>query len=335
MYRPYAHARYEFFFMRLLFAWVVLYSTDPMLPSFVKFEEPLSGSQQTLSKVFPGIVDSADKNPGIYRYKSTPEPTGMAHFLPGITVLSNPTVAFWTQIILVAAVVLYISGFVLPIALLVITFIHCAIFTLNNSMGATHHGYQIISITLLAQTVVFWLPWGYRLFKKRLELPEGIRLQDWAIYYSQLVIATCYIIAAVSKLLASGVMWIVKSPLIAVQIHKSFDQKYYEYLDPKWLEEGPKYADFAVNNPNLTRLILGGGLVLEAVAFLVLRSRLWALMIGVSLIVMHRIIGHTMALHFPTNEQVDLVFLVNLPFWIVFAYAWVTKRRMENPLATG
>ena len=83
------------------------------------------------------------------------------------------------------------------------------------------------------------------------------------------------------------------------------------------------------------RWILGGGLVLEAVAFLVLRSRLWALMIGVSLIVMHRIIGHTMALHFPTNEQVDLVFLVNLPFWIVFAYAWVTKRRMENPLATG
>lgn len=169
---------------------------------------------------------------------------------------------------------------------------------------------------------------------KKLVLPGGLRLHDWTVYYSQLAIAGCYVIAGVTKMLASGPMWIVKSPLIAVQIHKSFDQKYYEYLDPKWLEEGHHYADFAVRNPNLTRLILGGGLVLELAAFLVLAGRRWAALLGISLIVMHLAIGRTMALHFPENESVDFIFLVNAPFWIVAGFAWLSKRN-KSRLATA
>jgi len=306
VFRPYAHARYEVFFMRLLFAVVVLLSVDHMLP-------PLLGE----SSGTPGIVQKA----------KMPYPTGIGHVLPFLTVLADETVAWWTHLVLATGLVLYISGFVLPISLAVVTAIHIAVFTLNNSQGSIHHGYQIISVTLLAQCIVAWLPWGFRLFGKILVLPEGLHLRDLSVYYSQLAIAGCYVIAGVTKMLASGPMWIVKSPLIAVQIHKSFDQKYYEYLDPALLEEGHKYADFAVQNPNLTRLILGGGLFLELFAFLVLIGRRSAALLGVSLIAMHLAIGCTMALHFPQNQQTDFVFLVNAPFWIVAAYTWLRRKR--------
>ncbi len=313
MFRPYAHARYEVFFMRLLFAVVVFHSLAHMLPPL--FGDP-SGT------------------PGIVQMSKMPYPTGIGHFFPWLTVLSNETVAWWAHLVLAAGLVLYVAGLVLPVSLAVVTVIHIAVFTLNNSQGATHHGYQIISVVLLAQCIVAWLPWGFRIFGKKLVLPEGLHLRDLSVYYSQLAIAGCYVIAGVTKMLASGPMWIVKSPLIAVQIHKSFDQKYYEYLDPKWLEEGHQYADFAVQNPNLARLILGGGLVLELIAFLVLLSRRWAALLGVSLIAMHLAIGYTMALHFPENESVDFVFLVNAPFWIVAAYTWIQTRRRALPPAT-
>ncbi len=296
--------------MRLLFAAIVFASLEHMLPA---------------------LFGGPSGTPGIVQMSEMPNPTGIGHVFPWLTVLSNETVAWWAHLVLALGLVLYVAGLILPISLGLVTAIHIAVFTLNNSQGATHHGYQIISITLLAQCVVVWLPWGFRICGKKLVLPEGIHLRDWFVYYSQLAVAGTYVIAGVTKMLASGPMWIVKSPLIAVQVHKSFDQKYYEYLDPKWLEEGHKYADFAVQNPNLARLILGGGLVLELGAFLVLLGRRWACFVGVSLVAMHLAIGYTMALHFPENELVDLVFLVNVPFWIVAGYAWLAGKR--KPLA--
>lgn len=315
MFRPYAHARYEVFFMRLLLAVVVLFSVDHMLPN---------------------LIGEPSGTPGIAQMSKMPYPTGVGHIFPWLTILSNESVAWWTHLALAVGLFLYVCGLVLPLSLALVTAIHIAIFTLNNSQGATHHGYQLISVVLLAQCVVAWLPWGFRIFGKKLVLPDGLHLRDWSVYYSQLAIAGCYVIAGVTKMLASGPMWIVKSPLIAVQIHKSFDQKYYEYLDPKWLEEGHQYADFAVQNPNLARLILGGGLILELIAFLVLVGRRSAAILGVSLIAMHLAIGYTMALHFPENERIDFVFLVNAPFWIVTAFAWITaKRKGSLPLESG
>jgi len=311
VFRPYAHARYEVFLMRLFFAAAVLLSVDHMLPNL--FGPPTG-------------------NPGIVQMREMPYPTGIGHFFPWLTVLANESVAWWTHVALAVGLLLYVAGLVLPVSLALVTGIHIAIFTLNNSQGAIHHGYQIISVVLLAQCVVHWLPWGFRIFGKSLVLPEGLRLHDWTVYYSQLAIAACYVIAGVTKMLVSGPMWIVKSPLIAVQIHKSFDQKYYEYLDPKWLEHGQLYADFAVQNPNLTRLILGGGLVLELGAFLILAGRRWAAFFGISLIAMHFAIGRTMALHFPENQSVDFIFLVNAPFWIVAGFAWFSRSR-RPPLA--
>lgn len=321
MFRPYAHARYEIVLMRVLFACVVFWSSAFMLPRLIKVDE-FEQIPTNWTKVFYGV--KGDQAP-IERLGGLKEPVGLAKIAPGlIRTLTNQKVANVASYVLFASLILYASGLILPVSLGLATLIHISVFTLNNSMGATHHGYQIISIALLGQWIATMLPWIWRLFGKKFEVPKGLRLADLEIYYTHIGIAGCYMLAGITKLIASGPMWIINAPLVAVQVHKTHDQKYYEYLDEKWFEQGKQYANFAVENPNLTRLILGGGLVAELVAFALLINRFWAMVIGVSLWFMHVMISQTMALHFPTNEIVDLVFLANVPFW--FTYFILRKR---------
>jgi hypothetical protein len=321
MFRPYAHARYEIFFMRLLFACFVFVSISFMLPRLIKVDH-VSKVPENWTKMFVGV--KGDQSP-IERLDKIPTPVGLAHFCPSlITKLTDHHVASAAAYLLFVCLVLYVFGIALPITLGIAALIHTCVFTLNNSQGATHHGYQIITIALIAQWIATMLPWIWRLFGKQFQIPKGLRLWDLEVYYTHIGIAGCYVIAAVTKLLASGPMWVIKAPMVAVQIHKTHDQKYYEYLDRVWFEDGIKYANFAIDNPNLTRLILGGGLFMELIAFALLINRFWAMVIGVSLWIMHVMIAKTMALHFPTNEMVDLIFLANIPFW--FTYFILRKR---------
>ena len=122
-----------------------------------------------------------------------------------------------------------------------------------------------------------------------------------------------------SKLLRSGVMWIVDSPLIAVQVVKTHSQNYYNWLQEEYAERGMHFATWIAEHPMLTRVMLTSGLVLELVAFLALLGRGWAFLIGVARVGLHVSISLVMHLNFPQNEQVCLIFLVNLPFWMALA----------------
>lgn len=315
MFRPYAHAQYEIVFMRVLFACVVFWSVAFMLPGLIKVEA-FDEIPENWTKIFYSIDGEQAR---VERLSAMKEPVGLAKLFPGVVKqLTTHAVANVATYALFGSLILYACGLILPISLGIATLIHTSVFTLNNSMGATHHGYQIISIALLGQWVATMLPWIWRLFGKKFQVPKGLRLADLEIYYTHIGIAGCYVLAGVTKLLASGIMWVINAPLVAVQVHKTHDQKYYEYLDPKWIEDGKQYANFAVDNPNLTRLILGGGLFMEVIAFALLINRFWATTIGLSLWLMHVLIAKSMALHFPTNEIVDLVFLANMPFWFVY-----------------
>jgi hypothetical protein len=302
------------FFMRLLFAISVYLSLRIMLPD---------------------IFGLNNKASGLASFNEASDPVGIGKLID-LTFLSNPAVGTALHWIVIPALVAYAAGFILPVSTLVVFLIHCSIFTLNNSKGATHHGYQILSITLLAQVCVLWAPIILRplpeKFRRYLPVHDpGLHRRDLFVYYSQVAIAGAYVIAGLSKVLRSHVEWIIESPDVAVQIVKSHSQKYYEYLQPQWADMGMTYANWIAAHPWITRIMLTGGLLLELFAFLLLINRAWAAFIGISLILMHLAIGQLMALHFPQNIQGDFAILVNAPFWI-FAAAMFIGKREKTPL---
>ena len=288
----------------------------------------------SLRMMLPDIFGIVKSEPGLAGFSKATSPVGIGKLID-LTFLSNPSVGIAVHWITLVALVAYVAGLVLPISTLILFLIHCSIFTLNNSKGATHHGYQILSITLLAQVAVLWAPAILRPFPKlRRYFPvhaPGLHRRDLFVYYSQLAIAGAYVIAGLSKVLRSHVKWIIDSPDVAVQIVKSHSQKYYEYLSPEWADMGMSYANWITAHPWLSRLMLTGGLFLELFAFLLLINRAWAALIGISLVAMHLIIGELMGLHFPQNIQADFGMLVNAPFWI-FAATMLVVKREKTPL---
>jgi hypothetical protein len=72
-------------------------------------------------------------------------------------------------------------------------------------------------------------------------------------------------------------------------------------------------------------------LLLEALCFLVLANRGWALVLGVSITVMHIAIASLMRLYFDFNVYASLIFLVNAPFWI----AWIIRRFADHQEAAA
>ena len=312
--RPYPHRAWEVFFMRALFAISVYLSLRIMLPDIFG-----------INKKAAGLASFTEAN----------DPVGIGMIID-LTFLSNHTVGVVLHYTVIPALVLYALGVILPVSTLIVFLIHCSIFTLNNSKGAIHHGYQILSIVLLAQTCALWAPILLRKLPEKLRryLPRhgpGLHQRDLFVYYSQVAIAGAYVIAGLSKVLRSHVKWVIESPDVAVQIVKSHSQKYYEYLQPHWSDMGMTYANWITAHPWLTRIMLTGGLVLELFAFLLLINRAWAAFIGLSIIIMHVIIGKLMALHFPQNIQGDFAMLVNAPFWI-FAAAMLIGKRQKTPL---
>lgn len=246
-----------------------------------------------------------------------PYPTGMAELFD-LTFFSNPQVYRSCYYLFCGALIVYSAGLLLPVVIPVIASIHIGMITLYNSQGATHHAYQLISLILLAQWAVYWTPWVRRIFKRSpLELPDGRKWRDYAVWYSLQVIAAAYVIAGVIKLMRSKGMWFFDSPNLAVQLMKTNAQNYYDKLHTDSVfEQRAVVAQFMIDNPNITRLFLGTGLVIELVAFLLLLNRVWALLMGIFILALHWGIDMTMGLNFKYQMAVVAIFLVNAPYWM-------------------
>ncbi len=235
--------------------------------------------------------------------------------------LFAPDFVPFLKVAMLVCLLVYVAGLLKPVVTPAVTLVHIAAFSMFNSQGYTHHGYQIISLILLAQSIVYVLPWAMRLFRKELRLREGVGIEDLAVFYSQLVIAACYVLPALSKLLKSGFEWVLKSPgMLATQLVKTHEQAYYNVLDPVFREKAETSIQWVLDNPGMVQLMMGSALALEFFAFLALANRWMALLIGGSLIVMHRCIEPLMELAFPTNEFCIWVYLVNIPFWTMVLF---------------
>ena len=312
-----------------------------------------------------------------------PVPVGLAHFV-NLTWLANPQAYAVYHFVFLMAAFLYAAGFMLHLTLPVLTLLQVLPFTLLNSQGHPHHGYQIISLAMLGMSVVAvaqWLkgngqPWPGlgRSLAVKVSAAAAVLVQGWLmavngpcdihsrviggpfgeggpswaysllrialflvlslplarlvaggqpaalmnaslLMAAQFMIAGAYLVSVCSKMKMSKGQWLFNSQYVALDFVKTTRQSYYSALDPKFAHD-PSGVVFLMSHETLARLFFGGGVVLEPILIVAVGHRWLALAFGVALVIMHSAIEQLMTLRFPTNEYMDTLFFVNVPFLV-------------------
>lgn len=246
-------------------------------------------------RLFFGIVILHTVQFGVEQNRE-PHPVGLLKLLQpfGLTLtgLADPEAYEFFHRIIVGVTFLYIIGIGLPLVLPLLAVLHILPFTLYNSQGYTHHGYQIISLTLLIQACTA----VYSVFRERrvFQWPSA-DLRRWLLVQSQVVITGTYLVSVVTKMDSSKGMWLLNSHHVALDMVKTQRQNYLNDLDPKY-EKTTADAIWFLERPGISRILFSSGVVLEAVCIFAIGNRLLGLLFGLSLILMHRTIAHLMGL---------------------------------------
>ena len=244
-----------------------------------------------------------------------PSPNGIARLID-LHFLLDPHVFAFVHTALAIALILYLFRLLLWLALPVALFVNLALSTIVNSQGAIQHAYQIVSLVLLAQTVAhFYGLWG------RWHGDAQIDLENRAIWWSQQTIAAVYLVAGITKLIATKGLWIFQARLIGLDIAKAAYRAFYDSLDQADLKQHLAIAQFAAGHGWIVALIAAVGLLLELSSPLMLLNRAWALILGLGLLCFHLSLDYTMRLPFIYNQWLLIIFMINVPYWIVSSVA--------------
>jgi hypothetical protein len=267
------------------------------------------------------------------------KPNGVAQFID-LTFFSDPEFVETLPWVVIPCLILYITGFGLPVALPILTFVLLGARTLYNSQGYIHHGFQMVSLVLLTQTIVALIyalkdpKEAFGFGKASGWVNKNRTFWDVLVRYSQLMIIASYMIPGVVKQFKSGGKWFLNSHYIGVQVVKTHRQNYYNDLDPQWEpDKVPKLATFMLERRNLTRLLLGVGVALQIIAFLALYNRLTTLIFGLLFVSFHYLNDVMFGLYFYHVEKMVWIFLVNLPFWIWWIFCG-RKKKSPGPEST-
>lgn len=244
-------------------------------------------------------------------FHDQPHPVGLAHFFD-LTWLSDPQKLSAYRNVIYLLLILYISGWLLPIVLPAVAIGHTLMFTLYNSQGYTHHGYQIVSLTLVAQAVTVLY---YTVLKGlRLQPPDPL-LNAWLLVQSQVVVTGTYLVSFLTKVFATGGMWFWNAHYVALDMIKTQRQHYFSRFNPADAGDPPE-ALWLLEHPWIARGLFASGALLEAIAFFALASRKLGFLLGVGLILLHRGVSMLMGLRFQNNEMLCAIFLVGIPYFI-------------------
>jgi hypothetical protein len=272
-----SYAFYERVIMRLLFAWLVWRATPKSL-------------------VVNGI----------------PSPNGITR-LTDLHFLLQPHFFSIAHTVLAIALVLYVLRLLLWLALPAALLVNVALSGIMNSQGAIQHAYQIVSLVLLGQTAAYF----YGLWRRRQGGEARSLLEDRAIWWSQQTIVAVYLIAGITKMIVTRGLWIFQARWIAVSIAKAAYQDFYDSFDQADLDQHLAVANFAAAHGWLVVLIAAGGLFLELGSPLMLINRIWAASLGTCLLCFHLALDQTMRLTFTFNQWLLVIFMINLPYWLV------------------
>ena len=299
-FRPAPVAPWEATIMRVLFASVV-WQTFPENFHFA-------------AQKFPnGIARWAD---------ATWLPGGMERLFDLTWLAANEPVhaMLWIRTIVAVCLVIYATGYLLPLVLPLITVASILVRTYYNSQGSIHHGCQMVTLVLVFQTgVALWFAFHRLRTREPYSFTGGRNYWSYFVYYSQGAIAGAYVIAGLTKIVRTSGAWFYNSPYMALEVIKTERQEFYSTLDESVKGTHQIYAEWMLDYPNLARIALGGGVILELVAICALFNRYAALAVGIGMLLFHEIVAITMDLYFRFNEYSVWIFFVNIPFWAALA----------------
>ena len=254
-------------------------------------------------------------------YDTQEHANGIAQWVD-LTFLADPEVYKPLEKIAFVCLFVYAIGILQVIPLGYLVWFSVVTRTLANSQGGISHSYQMVTLILLAQFIVAAIAFLRPIIKDgRFTLFQDKFWDSCAVYYSQLGIAGAYVIAALTKLNNSGLMWFWNSPYFVTDVIKTNRQNYYAKLDDeRFLKFGQEveYVQVINDYPMFARILFAPGILFELAAVLALLGRRWALAVGLSLVALHLGIKEVMKLDFLKNEICVTIFMINIPFWIFF-----------------
>ncbi len=271
------------------------------------------------------------------RMTTEPNPVGLLKLLNQfgfhLTWLANPQTYDTWRWVITGLLGCYVAGCALPLVLPVLAVMHVLPFTLFNSQGYTHHGNQIVSLMLMVQAgCVLWQAIREKRFSLR---PPDAVLRGWLLWQSVTLIAGTYFVSVITKLIVSKGQWIWKSNYFALDMIKTERQTWLNRVDHPW-PGIPSDALWMLDHPWTARLIFGSGIIMEAVCILAIGNRLLGLLIGISLIIMHRSIDALMGgVAFQYNELLDFTYFIGVPFGIAWALEKTLSERLRWGLVIG
>ena len=163
-------------------------------------------------------------------FSTQPHPAGLAHFID-LTWLSDPLNFSVYRSAIYVLLLLYVGGLMLAVVLPALALGHVLVFTLYNSQGYTHHGFQIVSLTLVAQAATVFYYTVLKGFRVR---PPDARLNAWLLTQSQVIVVGTYLVSVCTKMITTRGLWVWNANYIAADLIKSRRQLYFGDLDPKY-----------------------------------------------------------------------------------------------------
>ena len=235
--------------------------------------------------------------------------TGLAHWV-SLDFLRHLEPVWPWQVLTGLGLAAYVAGAVPVLGLLPALFFSLSIGTLANSQGAANHSTQLVSMILLGQ----WLTCGVLACRGGVRgwLRPDSSVQRRVVHVSMVVFVAAYVVSAWMKLDNSDLKWIQRVPSLALELQKSNWSEYYDTLTPV-PDSLNTVVRLMTEHPQVARLVFGGGLVIELLAFVALFGRRWAFFAGLAVIVMHLSISQLMQLDFGYHMAAAMIFLVNLP----------------------
>ncbi|MFM7182866.1 MAG: hypothetical protein ACKO2G_15590 [Verrucomicrobiales bacterium] len=265
-------------------------------------------------------------------YPGEPYPNGLARLLPGdnFTWLNNPANIEICRWFMAGALLLYVAHRFAFLAYPIICFLLIASGTLANSQSedVTHHS-QVITMVMLAQAIWYFADLWQRRGKCR-DHEQSLRWHQLAFYFSIQFFMAGYMVSVVSKMTYSDGEWITRSAYVPVQLEKNILMDHYNVAhlpdamkakggEQNWFDKldiPRKTQEIFIAQPNVARLALTTGMLLEAFCFFALAGRRVALVYGLFLIFFHLIISWTMNLTFKYHLALLALYFVGVPYWI-------------------
>lgn len=246
-------------------------------------------------------------------YKSIKYPISFCKFID-CNVANLFAVKVFLAVCAIISIIFYIQEKYMRLALGMISVISVFIFTISDSMGF-YDRYDMISCVFIAQLLAYLFFSKKNLAQRRIQFPIQ-------------AIAACYTMAAINKLLTSGIDWVLKTENFALQAKKGYMFAYADYGSLSAIHKSNLMSDFFMTYPMITEAMLIISLLLELCSIIVIFDKRIAISYGALLLIMHIGILIFINVFLFAVVPVAMFFLINPAYFVYIMISGLKKRRV-------